>query len=156
MVKEAEIKELDYVVIREYAPCEYVALHDLYLDNWPKPEVSVFGRKIRPNVGRDQNERIFVAENNSQLVGDIFYCRRLDHVYLLNLVVREDVRMQGIAEELLKYAQEQAGAEGFDKVTINAEDDRLIEYYRHLGFVLKNGSDRSLVKYIPPLEPQQS
>lgn len=154
MTKEQERKELDYVIIREYESREYVALQDLYMDNWPKPDVFVFGRAIRPNIGRDQNEQIFVAENNSQLVGSVFYKKKGDHAYLLNLLVREDVRRQGIAGELLKYAEDQARVDGFDKVTIDAEDDRLVEYYSHLGFVRENGLGRSLTKNIHPPEPQ--
>jgi len=148
MRPDAEPSELGWIIVREHNPLQYPKLYELYLENWPRGEIFALGRNIRPNIGRDPDEIIFVAENNTDLIGSVFYRRKEDQACILNLVVRKDARRQGIARELVKRAEEQATCDGLSKVTITAKTDELVKYYHGLGFILSDPHERSMEKFL--------
>lgn len=147
MSKEAERKELDYVIIRLHNSENHGALERLHLGNWPKSSSSKDSKPddLIPVLG----ETVFVAEKgDGEMVGSIYYYPRLVDVDIHGLVVKKAYRKQGIAAELLKVAEEQAGRDGFPRITIEAASKKLVRYYGSLGFRLLSNSKKRLVKDI--------
>lgn len=145
MRAEAEREELDYVIIRQYRKSDYEALKRLYVVNWP---TKLFRSFITEDAIREQGEIIFIAENGTEMVGSLFYNPSEDQADLHSLVVKKEYRKQGIAAEVLKAAEEQADADGFAEITIQAENDDLVRYYENLGFSHNPNIERGLVKDI--------
>ena len=143
MGAEEEREKLDYVIIRQYGPGDYEALKRLYMVNWP---TNPFRSFITADVIRQQGEIIFIAENGTEKVGSLFYTPYENQANLHSLIVRKECRKQGIAAEMLKVAQEQAEADGFAEITIEAENDDLVRYYESLGFRRNPNIERGLVK----------
>lgn len=146
MSPEAKKEKPGDVAIAEFDPNEIDALHDLYMWNWANNYV--FVRTIRPDVGSKESERVFVAKKGGKMVGAIFYRPQEDSAYLLNLVVKIDCRGQGVAQELIEFATDQANRDGFSKTVLKARNDQLVGFYQGLGFVLTDGFDRTLAKDI--------
>ena len=145
MRTEVERKELDYVIIRQYGPRDYEALKRLYMVNWP---TNPFRSFITEDVIRQQGEIIFIAENGAEKVGSLFYTPYKDQANLHSLIVKTECRKQGIAAEMLKVAQEQAEADGFAEITIEARNDELVRYYQSLGFRRDPSAELGLVKAV--------
>ena len=147
MSKERGRKELDYVIIRPHNSDDHEALERLHLGNWPESSSSkdLKSDDLIPVPG----ETVFVAEKgNGEMVGSIYYYPRLVDVDIHGLGVKKAYRKQGIAAELLKVAEEQAGRDGFPGITIEADSKKLIRYYERLGFSLISNSKKRLVKDI--------
>ncbi len=140
-------RQLDYVIIRPHCRDDQDALQRLHLGNWPKTSSGKNSKSddLIPKPG----ETVFVAEKgNGEMVGSIYYYPRLVDVDIHGLVVKKAYRKQGIAAELLKVAEEQAGRDGFPRITIEADSKKLIRYYERLGFSLISNSKKRLVKDI--------
>lgn len=146
MRPDAEKQRHPGVLISEFDPKEIAKLHDLYMFNGASSYV--FISTTKPEIGLKDSERVFVAKRGMIMVGAIFYRPQQDHAYLLHLIVKQDYRGQGIGRELILFSEEKAQNDGLPQVTIKAISDQLVEYYKHLGFVLQNGSGRTLTKTI--------
>ena len=146
---EVEREELGYVTIRQHGSGDYEALKRFYVVNLP---TNPFRSFITEDAIFKQRAIIFIAENDGEKVGSLFYTPGEDHAYLHSLVVKKECRGQGIAAEMLKAAQEQAEADGFAEITIEARNDDLIRYYESLGFRCNPNIEKGLVKDIisPP------
>lgn len=147
MRAEAERGELGYLVIRQYdGSSDYEALSHLYLNDWPN--TNPFRRFEIDDLLRKQNNLVLVAENGVGMVGSVFYSPCGDHAYIHSLLVKAEYRRQGIAAEILKFAQEQASADGFTEITIEAGNDELVRYYESLGFRRDPSAKMGLVKEV--------
>lgn len=143
---EVKREELGYVTIRQYGPGDYEALKRFYMVNLPTTKL--FDRFITEDAIFKQRAIIFIAESEGEKIGSLFYTPGEDHAYLHSLVVKKECRGQGIAAEMLKAAQEQAEADGFAEITIEARNDDLIRYYEGLGFKRNPNITRGLIKDI--------
>lgn len=143
MSAEVERGELGYVTIRQHGPGDYEALKRFYTGNWP---TKLFDRFITEGAIFKQRAIIFIAENEGEKVGSLFYTPCKEQANLHSLIVKKECRKQGIAAEMLTSAQEQAEADGFAEITIEAENDNLVRYYKSIGFVLIPNTKRKMVK----------
>lgn len=154
MSPEAKKEKPEEITTAEFDPNEIDALHDLYMWNWA--DNYVFVPPLRPNIGGRESERIFVAKKKDRMVGSIFYRPQEDHVYFLYLVVKRDYREHGVAQELIRFVEEQAARDDFPRVTVKAMNDQLAKYYERLGFRRIQGVENWLEKDIRKVKPQQS
>lgn len=145
MSKEQERKELDYIIIRPYSPEDYDTFCRLHIENWPK---SKSDKDFKIDDLFDRREQIFIAQNGSEIVGSFSYVPSLHHAYIRGLLVKTEYRRQGIAAEMLKFAEERAKRHNFPKITIVAGSEELISYYENLGFRRNPHTERGLVKDI--------
>jgi len=72
--------------------------------------IITLGREINHNFAKlfsvenlPENEIIFVYEKNRQVIGFIHLLINLDYLEILNLIVAQEYRKQGIASVLLDY-----------------------------------------------------
>jgi ribosomal protein S18 acetylase RimI-like enzyme len=79
--------------------------------------------------------RIWVAENDGQVVGCVFARKGDDHNEAENLYVLPGYQSQGIGSRLVEICMEWLGDDKDIEIGVVAYNFRPIEYYRRLGFV---------------------
>ena len=131
-------EELGYV-IRPARLQDRAAISRLLAQTWPDYEFDP-----------DRVLNYIVAQNSRNVVGAIYCSRILNALHIFDLVVRQDLRGQGIAAALISKAEELAREKGLDSIHITADitdnDTRLVDYYTSLGFTLIKGTKNRLVK----------
>lgn len=78
----------------------------------------------------------FVVENEGKPLAYIGFYRILDEAHITNIAVRPDVRGQGIANSLLKYALDKIKELKIKRVTleVNEKNTAAIALYEKFGF----------------------
>jgi ribosomal protein S18 acetylase RimI-like enzyme len=77
----------------------------------------------------------------------IFYkeCNHNEY-YLSNIALLKNFRGLGLAKKLLALSYDIAKKEGYKKVCLHANNDKLVEYYKGLGFKLVNSKTKKMTK----------
>lgn len=79
------------------------------------------------------------------LVYALFYkeCSR-DELYLSNIIFQPEYRGKGYADPFFNKVYEIAKNKGYDKVSLEANNEELVFYYETKGFKLKNNKSRKM------------
>ncbi|MGL5086104.1 MAG: GNAT family N-acetyltransferase, partial [Clostridium sp.] len=81
--------------------------------------------------------------------GYLFYkeCNR-DEYYLSNIAIKDRYRGQGYGNYLMETVDIIAKEKGYKKVSLNANNEKLVKLYESFGFVLEDKSEMKMVKII--------
>lgn len=79
----------------------------------------------------------------------LFYkeCNR-DEYYLSNIAVKPEYRGKGYGDLLMEVGENVAREKGYKKVSLNANNEKLVKLYEKFGFNLEEGSNMKMVKRI--------
>lgn len=69
-----------------------------------------------------------------------------DELYLSNIVLSENARGQGLSNKLMEEIYKIAKSSGFNKVSLRANNERLVKFYEGLGFQVVK--EDKMIKYV--------
>ncbi|XTR38974.1 GNAT family N-acetyltransferase [Paraclostridium tenue] len=77
----------------------------------------------------------------------LFYkeCSQNDY-YISNIALLKKFRGIGLSEKLLNAAYKLAKEEGYNRICLHANNDKLVNYYKTLGFSLINSKTKKMTK----------
>lgn len=83
------------------------------------------------------------------ITGYLFYkeCNK-DEYYLSNIAVKSEYRGKGHGVLLMEFLDKIAKEKGYKKVSLNANNEKLVKLYEKFGFILEEGSNMKMVKSI--------
>lgn len=83
------------------------------------------------------------------ITGYLFYkeCNK-DEYYLSNIAVKPEYRGKGHGALLMNIGDKIAKDKGYTKVSLNANNGKLVKLYERFGFTIEKGSDMKMVKNI--------
>ncbi|MEG1287010.1 MAG: GNAT family N-acetyltransferase [Clostridium sp.] len=83
------------------------------------------------------------------MTGYLFYkeCNK-DEYYLSNIAIKPEFRRNGYGKLLMDFGDKTAKDKGYKKVSLNANNAKLVDLYKTFGFELEQGSDMKMVKSI--------
>ncbi|MBC8630211.1 GNAT family N-acetyltransferase [[Eubacterium] tenue] len=66
--------------------------------------------------------------------------------YISNIALLKKIRNIGLSEKLLNTAYKLANLEGYNRICLHANNDKLVNYYKTLGFSLINSKTKKMTK----------
>ena len=114
--------------------------------NSDTPEIIALGKEINSNFtslfnveSLPKNEQVIVYENNGQIMGFLHILINIDWIEILNLVVEENSRKQGIASVLLDYLLSDSSLD-VSKILLEVRESNIpaINLYHKFNFFIIN------------------
>ncbi|MGL5480018.1 MAG: GNAT family N-acetyltransferase, partial [Clostridium sp.] len=68
--------------------------------------------------------------------------------YLSNIIIKEEFRGKGYSEILIGDVLDTAKEKGYLKVSLRANNEKLVKFYERLGFKRVNSKSKKLIKKI--------
>lgn len=68
--------------------------------------------------------------------------------YLSNIIIKEEFRGKGYSEILIRDVLDTAKEKGYLKVSLRANNEKLVKFYERLGFKRVNSKSKKLIKKI--------
>ena len=83
-------------------------------------------------------------------IKDKLFCKECeeDEFYISNLAIKKEFRGNGYFEIMIEKAYEMARQKGYRKAALLAKNEKLIEFYEKIGFILVNKRIRRMVTSI--------
>lgn len=83
-------------------------------------------------------------------IKDKLFCKECeeDEFYISNLAIKKEFRGNGYSEIMIEKAYEMARQKGYRKAALLAKNEKLIEFYEKIGFILVNKRIRRMVTSI--------
>jgi ribosomal protein S18 acetylase RimI-like enzyme len=138
------------LTLRTYHPLDYPQVKsnleeaDMFDEIWDSEE------NLQGMV-ENNSEAILVAEDNGEVIGNIFFVPYGSKVgYLFRLAVKKECRQKGIATQLIEKAIESAKKKGFVEVALFADSNKenLLNFYQKRNFQKSKDSFYCLWKSI--------
>ena len=120
--------------------------------------LSAEGKKIKPLTFKSDIKLLPMQCNLIEKVkyavfnivgGYLFYkeCNK-DEYYLSNIAVKPEYRGKGYGNMLMEAGDNIAREKGYKKISLNANNEKLVKLYEKFGFNLEENSDMKMVKII--------
>lgn len=120
--------------------------------------LSAEGKKIKPLTFKSDIKLLPLQSSLKEKVryaifnityGYLFYkeCNK-DEYYISNIAVKDCYRGKGYGNYLMNEGYRLAKEKGYKKVSLNANNEKLVKLYKSFGFVLEKGSEMKMVKSI--------
>lgn len=95
----------------------------------------------------DNNNVIFVALDNNDIIGFISLCKNEDNIYIDDYSVKEEYRGKGIGSKLMSLANTYALENNINELITHVEtaNKKSIEFYKNKGFKLVQKQDHRLL-----------
>ena len=71
-----------------------------------------------------------------------------DEFYIANLAIKPEFRKHGYSKIMIKEANKIAKQKGYKKLSLLANNDKLVKFYETVGFQVENEKTRRMVAYI--------
>ena len=71
-----------------------------------------------------------------------------DEFYIANLAIKPEFRKNGYSKIMIKEANKIAKQKGYKKLSLLANNDKLVKFYETVGFQVENEKTRRMVAYI--------
>lgn len=129
------------LLIRKMKIEDVLAAHEIdklsFALPWPQ-------RSMRFEVSNNPSARCWVAEQDSRVVGVLIFWMIVDEAHIATLATHPEFRRQGIAEQLLIAALEEAYAEGAQSalLEVRAGNQAARALYRKYGFKVVGRRER--------------
>lgn len=83
------------------------------------------------------------------IIGNIFYkeCNK-DELYISNIAIKPEFRGNGYANLMIKNISKLAKKKGYKKVSLVAKNDKLIKFYKKIGFYVVDLKDKRMATEI--------
>jgi ribosomal protein S18 acetylase RimI-like enzyme len=128
--------------IRNYKPPDYLQVVSILKEANLFDEIWDSEENLLGMVSKDP-ESVIVAEIDDSIVGNLFMIPYGDKIaYLFRLAVKQKYRKQGIATELIKYAQKLVKSKGVSEVGlyVDSNNKTLQSFYQKRGFKASNST----------------
>ncbi|MBU3135884.1 GNAT family N-acetyltransferase [Clostridium gasigenes] len=120
--------------------------------------LSAEGKKIKPLTFKSDIKLLPMQCNLVEKVkyavfnivgGYLFYkeCNK-DEYYLSNIAVKLEYRGKGYGNMLMEAGDNIAREKGYKKISLNANNEKLVKLYEKFGFNLEENSDMKMIKII--------
>ncbi|MBU3105217.1 GNAT family N-acetyltransferase [Clostridium gasigenes] len=120
--------------------------------------LSAEGKKIKPLTFKSDIKLLPMQCNLVEKVkyavfnivgGYLFYkeCNK-DEYYLSNIAVKPEYRGKGYGNMLMEAGDNIAREKGYKKISLNANNEKLVKLYEKFGFNLEENSDMKMIKII--------
>lgn len=91
------------------------------------------------------NKIFFICSN---IKGKFLYECEEDEFYISNIAIKKAYRGKGYAKILIEKAFEIARKNGYKKASLMANNDKLVEFYKNIGFILIDSKKRRMMTNI--------